>query len=387
MAEESAVSVKDEAPLREYRRKRDAERTPEPVPPDDAATLPRGNNDTFVIQEHHARALHWDFRLERDGVLVSWAVPKGLPEHPKDNHLAVHTEDHPLEYASFAGDIPVGEYGGGTVLLWDQGRYETEKWSDREVMVVLHGERARGRYVLFRTGRGGRDWMIHRMDPPTRPDWERLPQSIEPMLATEGRLPARANDAEWAYEFDWDGARAIASIDGGRLRLVGGVAGQPAADLTRGFPEVRDLGASLGTTPVVLDGELVALGVGGRPDRTRLVRRLEAGGPDVAAAKARRQAQQLPVTYLIVDLLYLDGRSLVQQPLHTRRALLDGLELSGPAWRVAPCFTGGGREVLAAAADNGMAGIIAKRLGSLYRPGERSRDWRRVPVPKTRGRT
>lgn len=377
------MSVKDEAPLHEYRRKRDPERTPEPVPAEGDGALPQGNDDTFVIQEHHARALHWDFRLERDGVLVSWAVPKGLPEHPKDNHLAVHTEDHPLEYASFAGDIPAGEYGGGRVVLWDQGRYETEKWSDREVMVVLHGQRAQGRYVLFRTGKGGRDWMIHRMDPPRRADWERLPESVEPMLATDGRLPSRTKDADWAYEFDWDGVRAIAYVDGGRLRLAASAAGQAHADLTRAFPELRDLGASLGSTPVVLDGELVALGGDGRPDRTRLQRRMEAGGPDVAAAKARRQAQQLPVTFLIADLLYLDGRMLLDQPFQTRRALLDGLDLSGPAWRVAPSFPGGGRGVRAAAAENGMPGIVAKRLQSPYRPGERSPDWRRVPVPKS----
>src|SRR5436305_10168987 len=116
------------AELGTYRRNRDAARTPEPVPPPGA--LPRGNDDTFVIQEHHATALHWDFRLERDGVLVSWAVPKGLPRHPGTNHLAVHTEDHPMEYATFEGHIPEGEYGGGQVILWDRGTYECEKWSD-----------------------------------------------------------------------------------------------------------------------------------------------------------------------------------------------------------------------------------------------------------------
>ena len=129
--------------LSTYRRKRDPKRTPEPVP--DESPLPQGNDDTFVIQEHHATALHWDFRLERGGVLVSWAVPKGLPEDPKQNRLAVQTEDHPLEYASFEGDIPAGEYGGGNVKIWDRGTYTCEKWSDREVMVVLPGQRAQGR--------------------------------------------------------------------------------------------------------------------------------------------------------------------------------------------------------------------------------------------------
>ena len=140
-------------PLATYRGMRDPGRTPEPVPP--AGPLPEGNDDTFVIQEHHARSLHWDVRLERDGVLVSWAVPKGLPLDPKDNRLAVHTEDHPIDYGSFEGDIPAGEYGGGKVILWDRGRYEMEEWTDREVKVVFHGGRAEGRYVLFQTrGRG-----------------------------------------------------------------------------------------------------------------------------------------------------------------------------------------------------------------------------------------
>src|SRR3954467_13040993 len=168
--------------LATYRRKRDPARTPEPVP---KGSRPQrtGNDDTFVIQEHHATALHWDFRLERGGVLVSWAVPKGLPLDPAVNHLAVHTEDHPLEYADVAGDIPEGEYGGGAVSIWDRGTYECEKWSDREVKVVLHGGRVSGRYVLFKTGTRDRDWMMHRMDPSPE-GYDPMPTLIRPMLAT-----------------------------------------------------------------------------------------------------------------------------------------------------------------------------------------------------------
>src|SRR5215216_792530 len=132
-------------PLDRYRSMRDAQRTPEPVPADDGATRSDhtgdeqdGRGDTFVVQEHHATALHWDVRLERDGVLVSWAVPKGLPLDPKTNHLAKQTEDHPMAYATFEGDIPKGEYGGGKVMVWDTGTYELEKWTDKEVKVVLH---------------------------------------------------------------------------------------------------------------------------------------------------------------------------------------------------------------------------------------------------------
>src|SRR6516164_5108074 len=158
--------------LADYRGKRDATRTPEPVPPAPDGPEAAGRADApagagppaasgiFVVQEHHARRLHWDFRLERDGVLVSWALPKGVPDDPARNHLAVHTEDHPLEYAGFSGEIPHGEYGAGVVTIWDHGTYETLKWDDREVKVVLHGSRLTGGYALFRTSDDS--WMIHR---------------------------------------------------------------------------------------------------------------------------------------------------------------------------------------------------------------------------------
>jgi DNA ligase D-like protein (predicted polymerase)/DNA ligase D-like protein (predicted 3'-phosphoesterase) len=160
------------AGLDEYRRKRDPKRTPEPVP--QAGPLPEGNDDVFVIQEHHARRLHYDVRFERDGVLVSWAVPKGLPDQPGTVRLAVHTEDHPMEYAEFEGDIPKGEYGGGNVTIWDRGTYETKKWHRDEIEVVLHGQRISGDFVFFRKSSGdGRwgsagkdDWMVRRRGTP-----------------------------------------------------------------------------------------------------------------------------------------------------------------------------------------------------------------------------
>ena len=195
--------------LEHYRRRRDPSITPEPVPARAPRRHHRVDGDVavaagrrFVIQEHHARALHWDFRLERDGVLVSWAIPKGLPVDKKTNHLAVHTEDHPMEYATFEGTIPAGEYGGGKVILWDFGTYDEIKWSDREVMVVLHGERVQGSTCSSPPrGRGGpgqgqagtasargRNWMVHRMDDAPA-GYEPLPHEIRPMLATPGTLP------------------------------------------------------------------------------------------------------------------------------------------------------------------------------------------------------
>src|SRR4249919_1244090 len=286
--------------LGKYRSKRSRERTPEPVPPD--GPLPEGNDDTFVIQEHHARRLHWDFRLERDGVLVSWALPKGVPGDPGVNHLAVHTEDHPLEYAGFSGEIPRGEYGAGAVTIWDRGTYEAVKWEDREVKVVLHGSRLTGGYALFRTGDDS--WMIHRERVP-------LPDRIQPMLARPGDLPP--DDGTWAHEMKWDGLRALAYVGGGRVRLLS----RTGQDITRDYPELGGLGAAVGRRQAVLDGEIVALGEDSWPNFERLQQRMNARKPGLA----QRLAPVVPVTYLAFDLLHLDGRPLFDELYRARRAL------------------------------------------------------------------
>ena len=164
-----------------YRAKRDFEATPEPAGEQPAPE----ERLRFVVQEHSARAMHWDLRLEHEGTLASWAIPKGIPADPKRNNLAVQTEDHPLEYLDFHGEIPAGHYGAGTMKIFDRGTFEVHKWRDKEVMVTFHGERVRGKYVLFRTD--GKNWMIHRMDPPEDPEREPMPDRIEPMLARIGR--------------------------------------------------------------------------------------------------------------------------------------------------------------------------------------------------------
>jgi bifunctional non-homologous end joining protein LigD len=350
--------------LDEYRRKRDARRTPEPVP---AGPLPRGRDDTFVIQQHHARRLHWDLRLERDGVLVSWAVPRGLPRDPDRNHLAVHTEDHPLEYAEFHGEIPQGEYGAGRMTIFDRGTYETEKWRDNEVIIVLNGARVSGRYVLFQTS--GKDWMVHRMDPP--PDgWTPMPQSLRPMLpATATRLPA--GDGQWGYEMCWPGQRALAQVSGGRLELrsAGG------DEITAGYPELRELAEALAPVECLLDGQVVAFDSAGKVSPAALESRL--GLRDAAAI--RRAASRVPVQYLVFDLLWLDGRSTVDLPYAERRELLTELAISGAHWQVPPHFAGGGRYAQRASREQGLPGIVAKRLDSRYLAGTRSRHWLRVP--------
>src|SRR3954468_18247252 len=155
-----------------YRAKRDFEETPEPA----GEATPAADRARFVIQEHHATRLHWDLRLEHGGVLLSWAIPNGIPMTPDENRKAVHTEDHPLEYLDFHGEIPKGNYGAGTMTIWDRGTYLPEKVEERKVMAEFHGERVRGRYALFQTGADPKDWMIHRMDPPEDPDREPMPE-------------------------------------------------------------------------------------------------------------------------------------------------------------------------------------------------------------------
>lgn len=355
--------------LDRYRSMRDPSRTREPVPPPGA--LPHGDNDTFVIQEHHASALHWDFRLERDGVLASWAVPKGVPMDPKSNRLAVPTEDHPMEYADFEGEIAEREYGGGRVEIWDRGTYETLKWSDREVMVVLHGERVSGRYVLFKTGE--RNWMMHRMDPAPE-GFTPLPDRIAPMMAAlRDSLPP--DDDRWGYEMKWDGVRAVVHIDGGRPKAFS----RNDIDITKTYPELRAMAAQLGSHQVVLDGELVALDDGGRPSFERLQPRMHVG----SEAQVRRLMKTVPVTFFAFDVLHLDGQSTLELPYEQRRELLESLELEGPSWRTPPAWFGDGAAVLSAAAEQGLEGVVAKRRDSIYRPGRRSDAWVKVKNLRT----
>lgn len=347
--------------LDEYRRKRDARRTPEPVPRGRPAPQPRENR--FVIQQHHARSLHWDVRLERDGVLVSFAVPRGLPRDRHRNNLAKHTEDHPLEYLDFHGEIPAGEYGGGRMTIHDRGTYETDKWRDDEIGVTFHGDRTHGRYVFFRTG--GRDWMVRRMDP-AEPGWETMPEAVEPMLATRAAgLPA--DDPDWGYEMRWGGRRTLAFVSGGRVRLQDG----EGTDVTGWYPEIRPLGDALAPIEAVLDGEIVAFdGTVPSPDL------LERRKPPRDSAAARRAAERTPVQFLAFDLLWLEGHSTVELVRYAeRRELLDGLGVAGENWQTPPYFPGGGEFALEAAGAQGLAGVVAKRLDSPYLPGRKSRLW------------
>jgi bifunctional non-homologous end joining protein LigD len=349
--------------LKPYRQKRRFQSTPEPEGDPQVST----GGDRFVIHEHHARRLHWDLRLEHEGALASWAVPNGIPPDTKENRLAVRTEDHPLEYLEFEGDIPAGEYGAGTIRIWDRGTFTTDKWTDDKVEVTLDGERLIGRYALFRTQ--GSDWMIHRMDPPSDPNRRPMPERIVPMMARASTELPRP-ESEWAFEVKWDGVRAIAYVRPGRLRLES----RNLREITDSYPEVRGLLRDLGMREAVLDGEIVAFDDSGRPSFERLQRRMHV----TAAASVKRLAASNPVVYAIFDLLYLDGESLMELPYSERRARLEHLGLGGPAWRVPSVHVGDGARLLEATREQGLEGLIAKRLTARYEPGRRSGAWLKV---------
>ncbi|RIX31163.1 ATP-dependent DNA ligase [Amnibacterium setariae] len=396
--------------LTRYRSMRDAGRTPEPVP---EAAPARGADDTFVIQEHHATRLHWDFRLERDGVLVSWALPKGVPADGRRNHLAVHTEDHPLEYAAFTGDIPKGEYGGGHVDLWDAGTYETEKFRDDEVIVTLHGRKDGGlggepvKVALIRAerekpkGSQGEQWLIHRMaveDAPAdqaAPAEEAaapgtaepagapapraaapegpLPRTPSPMLAVAG-APLDPGEA-WSVEMKWDGVRAVARVDGGRVLLTS----RNDLDLTPTYPELQALAEHVHADGAVLDGEVVALDATGRPSFSRLQQRMGLTRKQDVEPAMRAQA----VRYLLFDVLEVDGHATTSAPYRERRDLLERLVEGGGPIDVPPVVATASGDALREAVDDAMAtsrrlgleGVVVKRAAAPYRPGARSKDW------------
>ena len=370
--------------LARYRAKRDPARTPEPAG-DTADSADAGEPATpgvarFVVQEHHATRLHWDLRLEHEGALASWAIPNGIPVDRSDNRLAVRTEDHPLKYLGFHGEIPKGEYGAGTMTIWDAGTYELHKWSQDKVEVTFHGERLTGRYGLFPIGRradgGGsdHDWMIHRMDPPSDPERQSLPTKVLPMLADAAtRLPPDADGhPRWSYEVKWDGVRALAYLQPGRIRLES----RNLNEITDAYPEIRAILGDLGMHEALLDGEIVAFGDDGRPSFERLQKRMHVTSPSAV----RRLSASTPVVYAIFDLLHLDGHSLTALPYAERRERLQALGLSGPAWRVPTAHAGpaAGRDLLAATEAQGLEGVVAKRLDSRYEPGRRNGAWVKV---------
>ena len=350
------------AKLSEYKRKRDPKKTAEPF----GSKRPgKTKEPIFVVQRHDARRLHYDFRLERNGALASWAVPKGVPLELGQQHLAVHVEDHPLEYATFAGEIPKGQYGAGTVEIWDHGTYELlEEKKNGGLTVLLHGERLQGTWSLIPAHLSGdeKNWLILRK----RDDAAAAPRPTgarryAPMLATPAEDVPRG--ASWLFEVKWDGYRAIAQVVGGEATLTS----RNGNDLTARFSNVaKEVAKGVKTPDAVLDGEVCALDDSGR-----------------SSFSAMQQGKAgTPFVYYVFDVLEIDGEPLVDVPLVERRKRLEQLlDRRNRCVRLSETFDDGAA-LLEAAEQQGLEGILAKRLDSRYIEGKRTRDWLKI---KTHG--
>jgi bifunctional non-homologous end joining protein LigD len=413
--------------LREYEGKRDFTRTPEPPSPQKQGG---GGPLVFVVQEHAARRLHYDFRLEVDGVLKSWSVPNGPSPDPKVKRLAVMVEDHPLDYSSFEGVIPKGEYGAGQVIVWDRGTYSPEEdgklfFHDRaqaeermrqdlakgKVSVFLRGRKLRGSWTLVKMRQRKNDWLlIKHQDEFAEPDRDILkedssalsgisiedlkaghlpghpgsvavnpgdlpgahsgpiPASVTPMLAATASAPF--SDPDWLFEPKLDGFRTIALFREGNVRLLS----RRGLDMTRQFPYVAE---ALDGQPVwesILDGEIVALDAEGRPCFQCLQQHLEL----MRGADVHRAEGQAPIIYYVFDILYLDGYDLRDVALGQRKALLHSVLRPSDRVRPVAYFERDGKAVHEASVSQGLEGVIAKRRDSLYEPGRRSRSWLKI---------
>jgi bifunctional non-homologous end joining protein LigD len=420
--------------LETYRRKRDFGRTPEPAG-DSAGIPPPAAGRRFVVQRHRATRLHYDFRLEIDGVLMSWAVPKGPSLNPADRRMAVHTEDHPLSYFDFEGVIPKGQYGGGDVIVWDWGTFEPEETDDPgdsvrrgELKFRLHGQKLRGRFTLVRIRSDDPqkdDWLlIHKKDDDADPGWNvdahprsvktgrtndevaagadalwdsaapadeaaidlagareaPLPEFIEPMKATAADRPF--DDPDWLFELKMDGYRIEAVVDDGSVRLWT----RNRQDAARYFPDLAAMRPTwIRARSAIVDGEVVALNEDGRPEFGLLQDRAGMGRFGPGRAERGRggkppRGKDAPIVFYVFDILYHDGRLLLDVPLEQRKRLLRSVLGEHPVVRFGSHIEADGRDFHAAVAEQGLEGMVAKLRTSRYEPGRRSRAWLKVKI-------
>jgi bifunctional non-homologous end joining protein LigD len=410
--------------LEQYRKKRNAKVTPEPdVAPSRKGRESDGGSLTFVVQRHAASRLHYDFRLECDGVLKSWAVPKGPSIDPSVRRMAVMVEDHPLSYATFEGQIPKGQYGGGEVIVWDEGTYipdeepppKTKKEAERlvreglehgKLTFVLKGVKLKGAWTLVRTKEDDQWLLIKKSDDHAsterdilaneksvrsglttddieagkRPSPKRATSArrrwqeiITPMLATEVKAPF--NSKEWAFELKLDGIRAIATVDNGSVVLRS----RNGKEITDQFPEVVAGLAALPLTRFAIDGELVIMDGEGRPSFQALMDRfhLENG------RTIRERAAAAPTVFYAFDLLYHEDKDLRLLPYRERRRRLEELEPTARSIRVLDSFPQRGEDLYEHALDLGFEGIVGKQLDSTYQSGVRSPHWVKIKSYKT----
>lgn len=351
-----------------YDQKRSFESTPEPPGEHagdvDPLAAPVGSE--FVVQQHHATALHHDVRLEMMNVdvpvLVSWAVPKGLPRRRGERHLAIRTEDHPMKYATFSGSIPESEYGGGEVRIFDHGSYELVGRTDDRLTFRLLGGRLAGVWHLVHTGpMNGKDGWLALMSEDERDHPEPWPEP-EPMLATPADKPG--DDENWGYEPKWPGTRVLA-----RCTDETHLYDSTGKEITDTFPDLARLHDRVVALDAMVDGVIVAF-ADGRPSPDRLDETM-----------ASDSEVQVPTAYLLFDLLYLDGTDITGRPLRERRKLLEGLIVPSDQVQLSPLTEGEGTALLTAVADQGFGGVLAKQLDSRYQPGTTD-DWLEIPASR-----
>ncbi|MCH7548353.1 MAG: non-homologous end-joining DNA ligase [Candidatus Krumholzibacteriota bacterium] len=349
--------------LEEYAEKRSFGKTSEPT----TSTLSEGGS-SFVVHRHHASRLHYDLRLEQGGALRSWAVPRGLPPRPGIKRLAVQTEDHPIEYLTFEGAIPKGEYGGGYMWIYGKGRYEiTKEKKDGSFYFRLQSPGLTGEYRMFPTR--GKEWILERVDRP-QVDW--LHENIEYMLATlETEVPG---GDDWLYEVKWDGIRAMISVDEGEVRIRS----RNHNDLTLAFPELSDSEQSFGVSCALFDAEIVCLDDDGRPVFKDVINRMR----QTTESAAERGRRKHPAVCYVFDCLFLDGRPLVNEPLERRREWMVDAIRKDSAYRVSQALDEG-QALFDAAVEAGLEGIMAKRRDSSYQVGKRSTSWLKVKSRRT----
>ena len=357
-----ARTYKSARQLEHYARKRAFARTPEP-PPEGRA----GIGSAFVVHRHHASRLHYDLRLEQNGVLASWAIPKGLPPRPGISRLAVKVEDHPLEYVNFEGQIPEGEYGGGMMWKFAHGRYEITKEKKDGMYFRLQSREHNAEYRAHHTAEN--QWLLQRVDTP-QTDW--LRERIEPMLAQAAQKPPGSE--EYLHEVKWDGIRALIALDEGEIRIHG----RRGMEITNQFPELLVADQAFRATSALFDGEIVCPQADGKPDFGNVIHRMQQTAP---GGIERARANHPAVCYLF-DCLYLDGRPIVNEPLSRRREWLEDATKRGSAYRVSEAVDNGDA-LLEAVRKMGLEGIMAKQRNSTYVPGRRSESWLKIKIQQT----
>jgi bifunctional non-homologous end joining protein LigD len=365
---EEVIAASRDPNLAEYLRKRTFGPQGTPEPPPRRPKRPKGN--TFVIQKHRATRLHYDLRLERHGAMPSWAVPRGLPIARNDRRLAVHTEDHPIEYASFAGTIPEGHYGAGEVRIFDDGTYDLVEWDDTKVGFVLHGRRYPGlEYHLVKTRT---DWLVFLASHQEAP-LIASPGSYVPMLAEPGGKPFDGKD--WWFEPKMDGIRALATMTTGETRLQT----RNGRDVSDAYPELHMIHELVNQVNAVIDGEIVAFDADGRPSFETLQQRMNLKNE----REIKRMSKQIPVTLVAFDLLWLDGEDVTGLPLEERRELLEGVVETDERLDVVAHVEGEGKAFVEAARKLRLEGVVAKKKGSRYEPGRRTPNWRKIKLTNT----